>query len=272
MTLISVILAVYNQDKYLSKCLKSLSKQKQVKFEIILVDDGSKNKLIIKNEKLKNNKIRFFRIAHSGPALARNFGAQKARGEILVFLDGDMEFEPDFLKKLVEPILKKQAKGAYSSEEFVANWENIWARCWNFENGLKGKRRISQKQNMIKDFRAILKSEFEKVGGFDNIGYTDTWSLSEKLNYLPIITQAKYHHYNPSSLIEVFNQAKWIGGRQRKFGVVGKILALLRASLPISIIAGSIKSIQYKQVKFLLFKLIYDLGITFGIISCQIKK
>lgn len=185
-----------------------------------------------------------------------------------MFVDGDMEFSPYFLAQLTKPIRQGKAKGTFSTEEFTANWENVWARCLNWENNLPDKRKINPKRlDMIKDFRAIKKSEFEKAAGFDDIGYTDTWTLSEKLGYRPAPVKAKYYHYNPDSLHEVFQKANWIGGRKRKFGLFGKVTALLRASLPLSFAVGTIKAIQKKEASFLIFKIVYDLGIFSGIIG-----
>ena len=265
---ISVILAVYNEDKYLKRCLESLAKQKKANFEVLVIDDGSYRKVDNKPFSSFEN-FKFFRIKHSGTAKARNFGAKKAQGKILVFIDGDMEFEPDFLEKLTAPVRKGEAKGTFSTQELVANWNNVWARCWNWENKLPGRKRIDPRRlNMVRDFRAILKSEFQSVGGFEDIGYTDTWTLAEKLNYLPqAVNNAKYYHYNPDNLNEVFRQAAWIGSRRRKFGIIGKSLALLRATIPISVLSSLLVIARKRELNFLIFKIIYDLGIFTGIIG-----
>lgn len=265
---VSVVLAVWNEDKYLGECLKSLANQRGVSYEVVVVDDGSAKRIKKQKVRIKDETFRLYRIKHSGTAKARNFGARKTKGEMLVFVDGDMRFAPDFLARLTKPIRQGKTKGTFSTEEFVANWDNVWARCWNWENGLPDKRRINPKRtDMVKDFRAILKSEFAKVGGFDDIGYTDTWTLSEKLNYRPQPVKARYWHYNPQSLHEVFRQAAWIGGRRRRFGVLGKIAALLRTTIPISVGAGLLKAAYHKELRFVLFKIIYDLGIFTGIIG-----
>lgn len=269
---ISVILAIYNEDKYLEKCLLSLSEQKGVNFEVIVVDDGSWKPVNTKQLKVEGDKFKFFRIDHTGPAVARNFGVEKAKGEIVVFLDGDMEFEDDFLQMLTDPIVNGKSKGTFSTEEFVANWDNIWARCWNYENNLPTKRRINKNANMVKDFRAILKREFTRVKGFENTGYTDTWTLSEKLNYFPTPTKAKYYHYNPSDYWEVFAQAMWIGGRKRKFGFLGKIIAAARATAPVSLFVGLYKTVRYRELFMIKFKLLYDLGILGGIMNKIMNK
>jgi len=264
---ISVILPIYNKEKYIDNCLNSLNKQKGAKFEVIIVDDGSEEKVPSSKFQVPSY-FKLFRIKHSGPAKARNFGVTKAKGDILVFIDVDMQFDKNFLKTLTAPILKDKVKGTFSTEELVANWENVWARCWNWENNLPDKRRIDPLRiDMIKDFRAILKNEFERVKGFDDIGYTDTWTLSEKLGYKPMPTKAKYYHYNPETLKEIFQQSIWIGGRQRRWGVSGKFIALIRASLPFSLVFGLLKSIQKKQPRFLIFKIVYDFGTSLGILK-----
>ncbi len=115
------------------------------------------------------------------------------------------------------------------------------------------------------DFRAILKSEFLRVGGFDDTGYTDTWSLAKKLGYKPHNAEgAIYYHNNPDNLIEVFTQAKWVAKRGYKLDVIGLVGALLRACLPVSIVIGVYKAAKYLEFRFLVFKIIYDLGSFIG--------
>ena len=251
---ISIVIAVYNEEDYIESCLHSIYHQDFSEFEIIVIDDGSSDNTYQKISNLESqiSNFRVFRQKHQGPALARNRGAKKAKGKVLVFVDGDMYFEKSFLKKLVSPILKGKAKGTYSTEEYIANWDNIWARCWNYNWNLPDEKRIDEKRgDQQKDFRAILKKEFLKVGGFSSTGYTDTWTLSKKLGYRPQPTKAVYYHYNPSSLEKVFNQAKWVGKREYKLGLAGKIITLMRKSLPFSLFFGLKKACQKKEPAFL---------------------
>ena len=199
-------------------------------------------------------------------ALARNLGATHAKSEILLFVDSDMTFDKDYVKDLIEPVQKDEVIGTYTTEERVSNWDNIWARCWNIQEGWEDKKRFPKNPPKYgTDFRAILKSEFERVGGFDNIGYTDTWSLFGKLGVRPLATKAVCFHKNPDSLSSVFRQARWSAKRPYKYGFVGIIYALLRTSLPISIIVGIWKT--YKDRNFVIFKIVYDLARFIGIIE-----
>ncbi len=89
---ISVIVPVYNTEKYLEKCIKSILIQKMQDFEIIIVNDGStdNSESIIKKYKTKySNKIKFYNKPNGGLSDARNFGVKKATGEYLCFIDSD---------------------------------------------------------------------------------------------------------------------------------------------------------------------------------------
>ena len=134
-----------------------------------------------------------------------------------------MRFHPKFLEELTEPIRAGKSKGTFSKSEFIGNWDNLWARFWNYQKGIYQPRAIPADYPEIAPvFRAILKTEFERAGGFDeNRGYTDDWSLSEKLGYKAAATRAVYYHDNPASLTEVFWQAKWAAKRKYKWGIWG---------------------------------------------------
>lgn len=261
---VSVIIPTYNEEKVIADCILSLKKQTLKDFEIILVDDGSTDDTLEIINKLKDANLKIFRQNHEGPATARNLGAKHAKGKVLVFVDADMTFDKDFLKNLINPIVEGKTKGTFSKEEYVSNWENIWARCWNInENWEPKKRHPKNYPDTQKVFRAILKSEFDRVGGFSKGAYTDDYTLSEKLGYEATSTKAVFYHANPSSLDEVYNHAKWVGKRKYKFGILGTVYALLRASLPVSIIVGLLKLNLY----FIIFKVVYDFGIFVGILE-----
>ncbi len=260
---VSVIIPAYNSAKTIRQCLESLIKQ-SLQSEIVVVDDGS-----------GDNSIRIIRFppqvklliqSHQGPGMARNLGVRNSRGEILVFVDSDMEFDRNFLAELTKPIMTGKAKGSWSGNELVKNWENLWAKCWNYNHNRRFEKMTgSQGQKQV--FRAILKSEFDRVGGFDRIGYTDDWSLADKLGYQPAVTQAKFYHYNPDSLLEIFSHARWIGKRRYKLGKLGTLLTIFKSTAGFSLIIGFIQSIKFKTPAMIIFKLVYDLGIMLGAVQ-----
>lgn len=267
---ISVIIPTYNEEGVIIDCLTSLDKQSINNFEVIIVDDGSTDDTLklISDFKLQKYNLTLLQQKHKGPGAARNYGAKHSEGKILVFIDSDMTFDTHFLARLIKPIQELGVKGTFSKKEFVSNWENKWAQCWNINEGWeKGMRHPKIYPDEQKVFRAILASEFEKVGGFTPGGYNDDWSLYEKLGYMAKNAPgAKFYHKNPSSLFEIFRHAMWVGKRKYKLGYFGYLVALGRSSLPFSFLLGLIKSIKNFNPYFLIFKITYDLGIFLGIL------
>lgn len=106
--LISIIIPVYNAEKYLKECLASVLSQTYSNLEVICVNDGSKdNSLSILEEyAIKDNRIRVFSKENEGKgaAGARNLGLSKATGEYVMFLDSDDFFEPDLVETLVSAV------------------------------------------------------------------------------------------------------------------------------------------------------------------------
>lgn len=273
---LSIIIPTYNERRVLVKAIESLGEQTFTDFEIIVVDDGSTDgtKEILNNLSNTLKDFKYYLEEHKGAGAARNLGASYAKGDILVFVDADMTFDKYFVEKLTDPILKNISKGTFSKEEYVENWDNIWSRCWNINEGWEDKKRHPKNfPDHEPVFRAILKSEFEKVGGFTPGGYNDDWSLSQKLGYQAVAAPgAVFYHKNPGTLKETFEQAKWVGKRKYKFGIIGYFAALIRTSLPISLVVGSWKAIKNKEAAFLIFKIVYDLGIFFGVLDYMIFK
>lgn len=273
MSKVSVIIPTYNEEDSIGRCLKSLASQTYKDFEVIVVDDGSTDTTALKlrgASKTYGIKIKVLNQEHKGPGAARNLGVKRARGEILVFIDADMTFEKDFIQKLAEPILKGKTIGTFSKEEFLANKDNVWARCWNINRNLPPDRMhppgYSERQPV---FRAILAKEFKKAGGFDEkAGYTDDWSIAQKLGVQALAAPgAKFYHRNPETLADVFEHSRWMAKRKYKLGPAGFLVALIRVSLPASVVIGLIKSIVFMIPAFFVFKIVSDFGQFLGILE-----
>jgi glycosyltransferase involved in cell wall biosynthesis len=261
--LVSVIIPTYNEENVIGDCIKSLQRQTYAPIEIIVVDDGSTDQTVNIVNKLD---LKLIQQKHEGPGPARNLGVKHAKGKIIAFLDSDMTFEKDFLDRLTLPIREGKAKGTFSQEEFVSNWDNVWSRCWNWNNGSKGRERVGESIHDKEDFRAIDALLFKKSGGFDAVGYTDSRTIVKKLGIQPFPAPgAIYYHKNPGNLDEVFTQAKWIGRRKMKHGIIGQIINLLKYIALFSLFKGVVIALNNKEWRFLIFKIIYDLGFSIGI-------
>lgn len=260
--LVSVIIPAFNEEKYLHYCLSSITKQTYKNVEVIVVDDGSTDRSL---SIAKKYNAQILTQRHQGPAAARNFGAKKSHGSILVFADADMRFSSTYVEKLIEPILKKKAIGTFVKEEMVANPDNIWSRCWSINANLPADRRLPKDYPETENgFRAIRRDYFEKVGGFTvGQGYTDDETLSRKLQIKAINANgAVSYHYNPSSLSEVFYSARWIGRSSLFFPTIANFL---RYS-PINSLRVGVKYLfNGAPISFILFKLFFDAGMFSGI-------
>lgn len=100
---VSVIIPVYNTEKYLSACIDSILNQANVSFEIILVDDGSTDSSakICDIYAKEHDNIRVVHIQNSGQAVAKNEGLKLAHGNYIALTDSDDKMEPTMLHKMV---------------------------------------------------------------------------------------------------------------------------------------------------------------------------
>lgn len=105
--MISVIIPVYNTEKYLERCLDSVVKQQFKDIEIICVDDGSTDSSlsILRNYANKNSKIKIIHQENKGLSAARNTGLENSKGEYVLFVDSDDELEINAIDNLYQGIL-----------------------------------------------------------------------------------------------------------------------------------------------------------------------
>ena len=212
--LVSVIIAVYNEDRHIGECLQSLLAQSYPSVEILVVDDGSTDRTpdVVRGF----SSVRYFHRGHEGKAKAVNFAAGHALGEILYFLDGDMVFDREYVARMAAPILAGQRIGTCHTEEYVANPTNRWSSCLQAYAGLPADKRLvltpEQREKGSTVFRAIRKDAFVGVGGFSERGYEDDCTLYPKLGVAAQwVDGAICRHYNVETLGEVFGMGVWHG-------------------------------------------------------------
>lgn len=107
--LVSVVIPVYNVEKFISEAIESVLAQSIENIEIILVDDGSTDQslMICKQFLQKDSRVKLLRQENSGVSSARNNGLGEAKGEYVFFMDSDDTIDSDFLKDTYE-IAKNQ--------------------------------------------------------------------------------------------------------------------------------------------------------------------
>lgn len=108
---VSVIIPVYNTEKYLEKCVDSILRQTEVSLEIILVDDGSTDASanICEAYAKEHQNVKAIHIRNSGPATAKNEGLKLATGNYIALTDSDDKMEPLMLHKMISAGYKHDA-------------------------------------------------------------------------------------------------------------------------------------------------------------------
>ena len=108
--LVSIIVPIYNAEKYIISCISCIQKQTYLHLEIILINDGSTdNSLnICQQLQLQDKRIKIINQENKGASIARLEGIKQAKGEYLAFVDSDDIIEPDYIELLVTAIEKHQ--------------------------------------------------------------------------------------------------------------------------------------------------------------------
>jgi len=167
-TLVSVIIPTKNSEKTIEIALKSVRNQTYPNIEIIVVDNHSTDRTLEIARKYGA------RIYIKGPERSsqRNYGAQKARGEYLIFLDSDIELTPNVVQECIG--LVKKGYDVITFPEIVEG-KGYWAKC----RALEALCYIGD--DTIEAPRFYNKNVFYKLGGFDErlVGPED-WDLREK--------------------------------------------------------------------------------------------
>ena len=115
--LVSIITPVYNGAKYVRETIESVLKQTYTNWEMIIVDDGSKDKSadIVNEYVLRDSRIRLLRQANGGSASARNNGIRNANGQYIALLDADDLWEANFLDSQLTLMRKENAIVVHAS-------------------------------------------------------------------------------------------------------------------------------------------------------------
>jgi glycosyltransferase involved in cell wall biosynthesis len=207
---VSIIIPAHNEERHIEKCIESLLAQECRDIEIIVVDNGSSDntsKIVERYLESYGGKVRLLRMeSNIGPGGGRNAGASNATGEILVFVDADMVFPPDYVTKLISPIQRGEALLTTHANEYVANIENPWVK-------VQGQTVRSTGRRTGEVFRAVKKDFFMSHGGFDpSLHYHDDRTFFYKTGAkAKVVEEAYCYHNNPDTAKEIFRRNYLIG-------------------------------------------------------------
>ena len=128
--LISIIVPVYNGEKYIKRCLNSILNNTYKNIELIIVNDGSKDSssIICRKIEKSDNRVKYFEKENGGIVSARNYGINKAMGKYICFADQDDEIPPNAYEILYRNIKENNSQMCIGSYKIL--YENTKINCF----------------------------------------------------------------------------------------------------------------------------------------------
>ena len=221
--LLTVVIPVYNVEKYLDRCLKSILIQEWKNYDIILVDDGSTDR----SPQICDDYVKaydFISVIHKengGLSEARNTGLSQAKGEYIYFPDSDDWLEPDTFIALAEALESQKFDIISFNREFVKGEEDVIisdpveTQVFNGKDAFVHMLKHSYITGFANDkiYRKSLFVDhdilFPKGKYYEDLGTNYKLFLSAKKVYA---TNQKYYHYlidNPDSITQSWNEKKF---------------------------------------------------------------
>lgn len=170
--MLSVVIPLYNCEETIEKCLESLCNQDYPYYEVIVVDDGSTDETVRICSTFKD--VRAICLDNGGPSRARNMGVSKARGEIVVFTDGDCIAEKNWLSEIKNSFIAPEVAGVGGDQQSPEDETAFGKRVQALFKMLGFVTSYIQVDKIMVDTEhnpscnaAYRKSVFEKIRGFD---------------------------------------------------------------------------------------------------------
>lgn len=215
--LISIIVPVYNVEKYIRRCIDSIIQQDYRNLEIILVDDGSTDKsgIICDKYKKRDKRICVVHKENGGLSSARNTGIDLAKGNYIAFVDSDDYISKDMYSILMKNIIEEKADISIVNYEMVSEWGKI------------KKRTITKIERKVMSGKEACKERYKKDGTIMVVAWNKLYKkeLFQSIRY-PIgkLHEDEFTTYKLlyRSNIVVYQNEKLYAYVQRKNSIMGE--------------------------------------------------
>lgn len=204
--LISIIIPIYNVEKYIKECIDSVVKQSYKNIEIILIDDGSKDNSgkICDYYSNKYKQIRVIHKHNEGVSIARNIGIELSAGKYITFIDADDFVEPNYIEILYKQCIGKNADLSICGANDIDNDKKIIKTSIKYAKTLNSKEAMKELLNE-KYYTGVVWGKMYKRDLFKNIKFNKEIKIAEdldvlykiidKCNLINIDTSKKLYYY-----------------------------------------------------------------------------
>ncbi len=169
--LVSVIIPIYNGEKFIEETIQSVLKQTYTNFELLLIDDGSTDGVRVRAEKIMSidHRVNYFYQKNSGVSAARNFGLAASKGTLIAFLDADDVWLPQNLSKKMAKILEHNFGLVHSDGQVVDAFSRATGERMSGREGLLLEQMLEWSGTQVPGPSGILvkREVIDKVGSFD---------------------------------------------------------------------------------------------------------
>ena len=217
---VSIIIPVYNTEKYLDACIRSVLKPTYTNWELLLINDGStdNSENICLSYANFDDRIKVISQANNGVSAARNVGMEQANGKYITFLDSDDEFEDDAVEVLLSDIIQTDAdivsagkstinrtgevKSLYDDGKIYSfNGDEMIKRSLMYDGQTRSLHAKIFSRDFLKDIRFVKGHNINEDGYFLFQCYTKTTKVVHHN-----ISLYKYYHRENSSSRGVFSE------------------------------------------------------------------
>lgn len=264
--MVSIIVAVHNEERTIQRCLDSLISQTEQNTEIIVVNDGStdRTRQIVESFVARDSRLKLIDIEHQGKggSRPRNIGVKNSQGEILWVVEADGYYQEDYLEKCLTHFNRPEVAGVlgdgrvWEPDNWLAKYRDVMMRVRNAEL-LRIRREIKQGKIAPWVFRRKV---YNEVGGYpENLIGGEDLDFAERIlaagyriEFEPSVVM--FHKWEENSLWKNVLRNYRIGHNsysflERKAGKGGVLLNLIRLLFPVYIL---IFSLFYPWLLFLL--------------------
>lgn len=274
----SLIIPLYNRPDEIRELLDSLCVQSDPGFEVVVVEDGSE----IRSEGIVQSfadrlQVAYFEKPNSGPGQSRNYGAERATGDYLIFLDSDCIIPPDYVRSVRE-FLRKHPVDAFGGPDRSDDSFTPIQKAINYSmtslfttGGIRGNTKSVEKFHPRSFNMGYTREVFEATGGFAKMRFGEDIDMSIRMMKAGfstvLVPNAFVYHKRRSTFRQFFKQVHNSGiARINLFKRHPKSLKLVHF-FPAAFTVGAAASVAFAVVGFPWLAVVY--GVYFAMIFLQ---